>query len=153
MLEGSRKTADDFKSEILPKPDGALVGADDKIELHGTESASFSVVERMHTHRTRHASAGGAKGGHVAAIGYVRASSLLIGVQEIGPDHFLVFFGNEYFIAGGEPVGESLLPRHLAGQCVSCPGTDGGLDDFPDRIGVAAAGGTYGYHGTNIAPR
>jgi hypothetical protein len=60
MLEGSRKTSDNFETEALPESHGALVGADDKVELHGTESASFGVIERMPTHRTSHASAGGA---------------------------------------------------------------------------------------------
>ena len=106
MLEGSRKAPDNFETEALPEPYGPLVGTDDEVELHGTEPAIFGVFERMPTHRSSHASTGGANCGHVAAIGYVRASAFLIGVQKIGADYFAIFFGNEYFIAGGEPIGE-----------------------------------------------
>jgi len=38
-MEGAGKAADDFEAEALPQADGALVGADDEIELHGAETA------------------------------------------------------------------------------------------------------------------
>src|ERR1700720_2307892 len=151
MQKGSRQAPDNFEAETLPKPYGPLVGADDKVELHGTEASSFGVVERMLTHRARHASAGGANIGHVAAIGYVRASTFLIGMHVIGADYLSVFLRDEYFVVLREPMGDGLFPCYIVGQGVSFRAPDGGLHYFPDRIGIAAAGSTDGYHGTNIA--
>lgn len=34
MLEGEGQAACDVKTERLPEPNGAFVGADDKVELH-----------------------------------------------------------------------------------------------------------------------
>ena len=153
MLEGSRKAAGNLESEALPKPDRALVGADHEVELHGAEAASFCVFERMAAHGARYSSAGGANIGHVAAIGYVRASAFLIGMHVIGADYLSVVLRDEHFVARGEPVGDGLFPRHIARQGIGFTATDGRFDDFPNYSRIGRAGGPDGYHGTNIAPR
>lgn len=45
VKEGAGKTADDSKAERKPKTQSALVGADDKIELHGAKAATLCVLE------------------------------------------------------------------------------------------------------------
>ena len=57
MPKSSWKSAGNFEAEALPQTDRSLVGADDKVELHGTEPSGLSVLERMTAHRSRHAAA------------------------------------------------------------------------------------------------
>jgi len=100
-----REAADDFEATTLPEADGAFVGADDKIELHGAEAAGFGVGEGVSAHGASDAAAGGVRGGDVAAVGDVGAAALLIGAEEIGAEDGGVFFGDEDFVVIGEPEG------------------------------------------------
>src|SRR5438034_5865410 len=57
MLKGLGKAAHDFEPGLQPQPDGALVAADHKIKLHGTETALPRAFERVRAHLTSYAAA------------------------------------------------------------------------------------------------
>jgi len=48
--EGFGEAADGFESAALPETEGALVGGDDEVELHGAEATLFGVVEGVEAH-------------------------------------------------------------------------------------------------------
>ncbi len=151
MQKSSRKASGNFESKTLPEPHGPLVGADHKIELHGPESAGLSAFERMSAHGARHAPAGGARGSDVTAISHVRSSALLISMQKVRADYFIVFFSDEYFVRRGEPVSKGFRTGHIARQSICFTVTDDGFEDLPDGVRIGRARGPDGYHGTNIA--
>src|SRR5229473_3323059 len=136
MMERAGKTADDLEAETLPERRGALVGAHHKIKLHGGEAALARAIEGMRAHRTRHAAAGGSGSSYVAAVGYVRAAALLVGLQKIRANNVGVLFRDEDFVPGSKPVIEGFLTRHIARQGVRLAGANGGLQDRPDGVGV-----------------
>src|SRR5438105_3958224 len=88
VLEGLRKAAHNFKAKTLPQPDGALVRADHEVELHSAKPTLSRALQRMRAHGASHSPARRVRRGHVAAIGYVRAPSFLIGFQKVCADHF-----------------------------------------------------------------
>ena len=51
MPEAKRYTADLRKTVRLPRPDGALVRADDEIELHRSETSFLGTNQRMLEHQ------------------------------------------------------------------------------------------------------
>jgi len=142
MLEGARQAANNFKTEIGPEFHSTFVCADDKIELHGAEAAPPRVFERMKAHSACNATA--LRGGRsdIAAVCNVRASSLLVCLQEICTQHGAVLFPYERFFSRGEPVFERLLSAHIARKCVRIAAPDHWLEDFPDCVAIAALGGT-----------
>lgn len=105
MEECFGEAADDFEAEALPEANGAFVGADDEIKLHGAEAAGFGVGEGMDAHGAGNAASGGVRGGDVAAVGDVGAAALLVGAEEIGADDGGGFFGDEDLVVAGEPEG------------------------------------------------
>src|SRR5215469_13067103 len=74
MVESTREATDNFEAQALPEADGALVGADDEVELHRTKAPGFGVFKRMGAHSAGDAAPGGPGGGDVAAIGNVAAA-------------------------------------------------------------------------------
>src|SRR6267142_2920880 len=96
----------------------------------------------MKAHRTRNASALCCDGSNVAAVCDVRASSLLVCLQEICTQHGAVLFPHERLFSRGEPVFERLLSAHIARKCVRIAAPDHWLEDFPDCIAITARGGT-----------
>lgn len=134
MEEGAGQAADNGEAEALPEVKGRLVGADNKIELHGAKAAGFRVFERVAAHGTGDAAADSPGRGHVAAVGHVRAGALLVGVEEVGAENFLVVFGDEDMVARSVPVSESLLASEVARQGVGFAGANGGFENFPDSI-------------------
>src|SRR5258708_2267249 len=98
MKEGFRKCADDCKFEALPWFYGAAVGADYEIILHGAKPAFAGMVQRMSAHGPCHAAAGRILSSHVAAIGDVSTTAVLIRLQKIGADNSAVLFRNEDFM-------------------------------------------------------
>src|SRR5882757_9811427 len=64
MEECFRKCADDPKFKALPKPYGAVIGTDYKIELHGAKSAFSRAIKRVSAHGPCHATAGCGDGCH-----------------------------------------------------------------------------------------
>src|SRR5260370_27139956 len=111
MKERAEKAAVDLEAETLPERRGALVGAHHKIKLHGGEAALAGAIERMRAHRTRHTAAGGSGSSYVAAVGYVRAAALLVGLQKIRANNLGVLFRDEDFVAGSRPsIGGRLPP-------------------------------------------
>jgi hypothetical protein len=103
VQERPRQPSHNFKPETLPELHRSLVAAHHEIELHRTEPAALGIFQRMCAHRTTHSSPCSTRGCHVATICYVRASTRLVGPQEIRSHHFPRFFGYEYFVAIGEP--------------------------------------------------
>src|SRR6266849_10149973 len=136
MMERAGKTADDLEAETLPERRGALVGAHHKIKLHGGEAALARAIEGMRAHRTRHAAAGGSGSSYVAAVGYVRAATLLVGLQKIRANNVGVLFRDEDFVPGSKPVIEGFLARHLSRQRVCLAGADRRFQNRPNEIGV-----------------
>jgi hypothetical protein len=47
MAEGARQPADDLEAEPLPQRDGAHIGGDDEVELHGGIAGGRCVSQRM----------------------------------------------------------------------------------------------------------
>src|SRR5579875_2920843 len=95
MEERFGQAAHDFKSAALPESDGALIGADDEVELHGAKGTAPGVVERVHTHRSRDASARGSRRSDVTAIGHMGTASHLIRAEEISACEGGFVFGHE----------------------------------------------------------
>ncbi len=141
MKEGFRKCADDCKFEALPEADGAVVGADDEIILHGAKSAAASPAQRMLAHRARHAAAGRIHSSHVAAIGDVSTTALLIRLQKIGADNFAVLFRNEYFMRLTPPILDRGRLVHVAWKRVRFTRSNDGRDDVPDGVPVGVSCG------------
>jgi hypothetical protein len=77
--KGEGQAAHDLETEGLPKAHGALVRADDKVELHGAETAIPSMCRRMLTHAPSDASALGGGMGHVATVSHMASAAQLIG--------------------------------------------------------------------------
>src|SRR5437879_11353084 len=84
MKKSFGKPADDFKIEALPQFDGAFVGADYEVVLHGAKGAFACAIQRMSAHCARHAAAHRRHRSHVAAIGDVRSAATLIRLQAVG---------------------------------------------------------------------
>ena len=99
MLEGFAKAAHDFEARLQPQLDGALVVADHKIRLHGTETSLPRAFQRVRAHRTSYAAARRVRRGHVAAIRHMRAAPSLIGLQEVAADDFGAVFRDKDFVA------------------------------------------------------
>src|SRR5260370_6827548 len=141
MMERAGKSADDLEAETLPERRGALVGAHHKIKLHSGEAALARAIEGMRAHRTRHTAAGGSGSSYVAAVGYVRAAALLVGLQKIRANNLGVLFRDEDFVAGSKPVIEGILPPHVSPGRVCLAGSEPGLQDTPD--GTQDRGATF----------
>jgi len=107
-----------------------------KIKLHSGEAALARAIEGMRAHRTRHTAAGGSGSSYVAAVGYVRAAALLVGLQKIRANNLGVLFRDEDFVAGSKPVIKGILARHLSRQRVCLAGANGVLQNRPDGVGV-----------------
>ena len=133
---GSRP-AINFKTVLLPQPDGSFIGADHKIELHAAETAFPRALQRVCAHRTSHTAARCVRRSHISAVRNVCPTALLIGFQEIGANDFSVVFRDKNFLAGREPIGESALPVHVARQGVSFPRADDRFQNPPDGIRIA----------------
>src|ERR1700722_20186410 len=78
MPETEWEAADLRKPVRLPRPDRALVGADDEIELHGTEASFFGSAQRMLEHQTGDTLALRLRRCHVPAICDVIAASSVV---------------------------------------------------------------------------
>ena len=114
MVENLRKAADNREAETLPQSDRAFVAADDKIELHGAETALPCAFERVRAHRASYATADRVRRGHVTAIRNVRTAPFLISLEEIRTDDIAVVFRDKDFVAWRTPVGEGAFPIHVA---------------------------------------
>lgn len=140
VLKGKRQAADNFETEARPQFNGALVGADDEVELHRAEAAFPGSLERMEAHLAGDAAALRGGRGDVAAIGHVRPSTQLVRFQEIGPQHLAVFLPHESFFIRGEPVFERLLFAHVARKGVGLPKPNHWLENRPNCIMIAIRG-------------
>jgi hypothetical protein len=145
--KGVGEAADGLEAEALPEAEGAVVGVDHEVELHGAVASGFGVVERVEAHGAGDSLAGEGCGGDVAAVDDVRAAALLIGSEVIGADDLVVVVGDEDFMSGSEPIGQGGFAGHVARQGVGVASADDRFDDGPDGVGVARAGGADGEHG------
>ncbi len=114
VVESAGQAACDFEAEFLPEADGDFVGADDDVELHGTEAAFPGTVEGVDAHGAGDAPASGPGCGHVSAVGYVAAPALLIRSQVIGTEDFFIFFRDKCFMMGCVPVFQGLFAGEIA---------------------------------------
>ena len=147
MKKCGREAADNFETEALPQADGARVGADDKVELHGAKAAIPGVIERMHAHGAGYAATGSGRSGHVAAVGDVGTAAILIGAEEIGADDAAVVEGDKDFVGGREPKRESGVVSDVARQSVGFAGAKDGFENGPDGVGVGGESGPDNEHG------
>ncbi len=145
-MKRTRKPANNFKSKPLPQCDGAFVRAHHKIELHGVESALAGAIEGVRAHRPSYASTGCPGSGDVSAIGYMRAAALLIGLQEVRAYELGVLFRDENLVQGSKPILECVLAPHIPRQRVRLAGTNGRLENRPNRIGVDMRGSGADLH-------
>src|SRR6266850_4846255 len=137
MLECSGKASDNFKSEGLPQTHGALVGADDEIELHRAKSALSRSAQRMRAHRAGHAAARRRHGCHVAAVGDVRSATLLVRLQAVRANELAIIFRDKNFALGRKPVRQRAFLVHVGWQGVGLARPDDGLHDRPDGVRVS----------------
>ncbi len=136
MLEGFWKAANDVEAKLLPEPDGALVRADHKIKLHGAEAALPRMLQGVRAHRAGYAAARRVRRSHVSAIRNVCAAAFLIGFQEIDADNVALVFRDKNFVAGREPVGQSVFAVQVPRQGISFARAEDRFQDQPDRIGI-----------------
>src|SRR5438105_5741644 len=95
MSECARQTADGFEPETQPKLHRSLIRAHNKIKLHRTEAALLRAFERVHAHRSRNSPSLRLNRGYVPAVRNMRATTLLVCLQEIRTQHDAVFFPNK----------------------------------------------------------
>src|SRR5262249_49366876 len=94
LIESFWKPANDLEAEALPQPDGALVCADHKIELHSAKASLTRTFERMGAHRASHAATRRMKRGHVSTIRNIIPAAPLISFQEVRAHNFAVILRN-----------------------------------------------------------
>ena len=99
MRERQRQTPDRFETEMFPQTDGARVGGDHEVELHGPKAAGARVLQRVLAHAAGHAAPRGIARGHVAAVRHVRAAARLIGAQIICAEQPSAVLGDEARLA------------------------------------------------------
>src|SRR5579871_6887399 len=125
MRESAGQPPDDREAEALPELHRALVAADDEIELHGAKAALLGMRQRMCAHGARHTAAHCAWGDYIAAIGHMRATALLIGLEIIGADDQAVALGDENLMHRRMPVGQRRVARDVAWNGVGLAGAEG----------------------------
>src|SRR5258707_5854954 len=89
----------------------------------------------------RNAAAGRIHSSHVAAIGDVSTTALLIRLQKIGADNFAVLFRNEYFMRLTPPILDRGRLVHVAWKRVRFTRSNDGRDDVPDGVPVGVSCG------------
>ena len=75
----------------------------------------------MLAHAPPHALATGYRISDVAAIGYVIATTHLVGAKIIGSNDASIFHGDESLAAWPHPIGQRLRFAHLAGKRIGFP--------------------------------
>jgi len=158
MEEGFGEAADGFESAALPEAEGALVGGDNEVELHGAVAALSGVVEGVEAHSAGDSAALLGGRGSIAAVGDVGSAAGLVGTEEVGAndlapilisvftDTLIGVFRDEDLMLAREPVGESGFAAGVAGESVGFSGADDGFEDGPDRFGVFRFGRADGGH-------
>ena len=132
MSEGERQASDLRKTISLPRPDRALVGADDKIELHGTEASLLGSDERMFEHQAGDTLALRLRRRHVSTICDVIPGSSLVCTQKVRSENIGVVFRNESLVVPSAPIGDSISFVDVPGNGVGFPSTEHGSQDRPD---------------------
>src|SRR6185295_6491946 len=90
MAKRFRYRTDDGEAHLLPQGHRVLIGADDRVELHGEKACPAGLVERMRAERTADAASAALGAHHVAGVGDVGAETRLIGLENVRPDDFAV---------------------------------------------------------------
>jgi len=108
MPEAKRYTADLRKTVRLPRPDGALVRADDEIELHRSETSFLGTNQRMLEHQAGYTLALGLRRCHVPAICNVIPASRLVRTQIVRSKNIDVVLCDESLVVSPTPVGDSV---------------------------------------------
>jgi len=101
MLKNSRERANDGKTEMLPKSDCSQVGANNKIELHGSKIRLARPLDGVLGQRAPDAVPGCAGGDHERGISHMRAEARLIRLHERSADNSAVLFVDGHEDAGG----------------------------------------------------
>src|SRR5579884_708739 len=114
--------------------DSTLIGAHDKIKLHGAEAALPRAVKRMRAHGAGHTLASCARSGHISAIGDMAASALLVGAQIVCSEDLAIFPGNEHLVLRRIPILEGLFAGKVARKCIRFSVADDWFKDLPYHI-------------------
>ena len=124
MPEAERYAADLRKPVRLPRPDRALVGADDEIELHGTEASFLGSAQRMLEHQTGDTPALGLLGCHVPAICNVIAASSVVCTQIVRSKNIGLVLCNKSLVVSPTPIGDSVSFVDVPGNGVGFSSTE-----------------------------
>src|SRR5262249_1986433 len=100
------------------------------------------LVQRMDAHGPCHASAEGACGDHIAAIGDVGATAPIVRMQVVGPDSRARILGDEYGVTGLAPVGECGSAGKIARNRIGLASPKSWLQNVPDGVVVCGRGRT-----------
>lgn len=144
------KLADDAETVFLPQANGAFVGADDEVELHGLEAAGASVIEGMDAHRACDASPNGRRGGDITTICNVRATASLVRLQKVCAEDDAFLLGNENLVFIGKPIKKCFFSAQVSWQRVGIAGANDGFENAPDRVAIARVSMANREHGHMI---
>jgi hypothetical protein len=137
MQECFRKLAYDAEAVFLPETDGAFVGADNEVELHGLEAASAGVIQGMDAHSACYTAAGGGWGGDVAAICDVRATAVPVCFQKVGTENRALLLGDENLVPMREPIKKCFFSAQVSWHRVGVAGANDRFEDGPNRVVIA----------------
>src|SRR5215469_5892013 len=98
------KAADDLKAVFLPEADGAIVIADNEVELHRSKITCTGLFDRVDTHRAGNSAADGGRRGHVSTIRHMRSAASLACPQVVRAEYDAILFGDEDFVLRVQPV-------------------------------------------------
>ena len=120
-----------------------IVGADDRVELHGPVPQLVGDTQRGLAHLSAQADAAHVRAHGIAGVGHVRARSGMVGADHEHADHVADEVGDETgAFVSGTPVAPQLL---ITDGWVVGVGVSGAYQlscDVEDRLPVALRGGT-----------
>jgi hypothetical protein len=76
----------------------------------------------------------------------MRTTALLIGLQKVRAYNLGILFRDEDLMLGSKPILECVLARHISRQSVRLAGTNGRLQNRPNRIGIGVRGSGANLH-------
>src|SRR6185295_11301793 len=88
MAESAWEGTDNFKSKLLPEPDGRFVGGHHKVELHRAKTQSTRLTQRMLSHAASDTETAGVGRDHEPRIGHMHAEAGLVGPENVRSDNF-----------------------------------------------------------------
>src|SRR4029453_8716615 len=140
MAECPRERTDDAKTQTLPQPDGASVGAHDEVELHRLIALAPRLAKTMRAQVVADAAASRGRMDHEGRVGDVSAKPAPVLDQLVHADAGAVEDGHAGSDALAEPVPEGLIARSVRQERVRVAAGDHDLKDVPDGIRITRRG-------------